>query len=543
MLNSRLLLKIALPMTALSLLLLTVGITAAWHVQKQQSESSELITREVHGLIAAEDLFTTMREIRRELDLLLRTHAHKHLDNVDAFLVDARRHIDAARAAARTDEESQLVSVIDDGFAHFLEEYQKLRTLPKSNATDTQYARLCDEILTDEILVPARRCIDFNTHVVDRTMEVANVNAKHMRVGFLLLGVTGGAAGLLIGLSLARAVSRSIVQLDVSVRSVAGKLTEVGGPSGATSGGPVRISHFSNVQSLNVGFSHLEREITQVVELLHRKETELLRSEQLAIVGQLAAGMAHELRNPLMPIKVLVQSTLARSGDVSLPRRQLQIVDEELTRLEKSIQSFLDFARPPELVMSRLDVATMLYQAVDLVYPKAHQQEIELHCVVPQGEFALAGDRTQFKQLLLNLLLNCIDALSEGGLVTIVLEPPEPNAERAKQRAPALDSEQDALRVASDPARPDSYLTIRIFDNGPGFPEELIPKIFEPFVTTKDTGTGLGLTICRQIVQAHHGTITARNRRPNGAEFCIRLPYLPHAVAAAEPEPAVTSIT
>ena len=539
MLNSRLLLKIALPMTALSLLLLTVGITAAWHVQKQQSESSDLITREVHGLIAAEDLFTTMREIRRELDLLLRTHARKHLDNVDAFLVDARRHIDAARAAARTDEESGLVSVIDDGFAHFLQEYQKLRTLPKSNATDTEYARLCDEILTDEILVPARRCIDFNTHVVDRTMEVANVNAKHMRVGFLLLGVTGGAAGLLIGLSLARAVSRSIVQLDVSVRSVAGKLIEVGGPSG----GPVRISHYSNVQSLSVGFSHLEREITQVVELLHRKETELLRSEQLAIVGQLAAGMAHELRNPLMPIKVLVQSTLARPGDVSLPRRQLQIVDEELTRLEQSIQSFLDFARPPELVMNRLDVATMLYQAVDLVYPKAHQQDVELHCVVPQGEFAMSGDRTQLKQLLLNLLLNCIDALSEGGVVHIVLEPPQSAAERPTQHSQSLDSEQDALRVASDSAREDSHLTIRIFDNGRGFPEDLIPKIFEPFVTTKDTGTGLGLTICRQIVQAHHGTITARNRRPHGAEFCIRLPYLPHAAAEAEPALASTSST
>ena len=95
------------------------------------------------------------------------------------------------------------------------------------------------------------------------------------------------------------------------MRSVAGKLDRSRRPLRRDL---VRISHFSDVQSRNAGFSHLEREITQVVELLHRKETELLRSEQLAIVGQLAAGMAHELRNPLMPIKVLVQSTLARVG-------------------------------------------------------------------------------------------------------------------------------------------------------------------------------------------------------------------------------------
>ena len=104
MLNSRLLLKIALPMIALSLLLLAVGITAAWHVQRQQSESAALITREVHGLLAAEDLFATMREIRRELDLLLRTHSRKHLDAIDGFLKEARRHVDAVHAAARTDD-------------------------------------------------------------------------------------------------------------------------------------------------------------------------------------------------------------------------------------------------------------------------------------------------------------------------------------------------------------------------------------------------------------------------------------------------------
>ncbi|MGC3967987.1 MAG: hypothetical protein QM775_11640 [Pirellulales bacterium] len=92
MLNQRLLLKIALPMTGLSLLLLAVGITAAWHVQKQQSENSDLITREVHGLLAAEDLFTTMREIRRELDLWLRTHHQKHLNTVDNFLVEAQTY-------------------------------------------------------------------------------------------------------------------------------------------------------------------------------------------------------------------------------------------------------------------------------------------------------------------------------------------------------------------------------------------------------------------------------------------------------------------
>ncbi|MGC3967986.1 MAG: ATP-binding protein [Pirellulales bacterium] len=338
-----------------------------------------------------------------------------------------------------------------------------------------------------------------------------------MRVGFLLLGITGGAAGAIIGLGLARAVGRSIVQLDVSVRGVAGKLTEVSRP--------VRISHSSHVEGLQAGIAHLESEITQVVELIQHKETELLRSEQLAIVGQLAAGMAHELRNPLMPIKVLVQSTLARPGDACLNRRQLQIVDDELNRLEESIQSFLDFARPPELVMTRLDAKSVVYQVVDLVYPKAHQHEVELHCVVPEVSLEMLGDRTQLKQLLLNLLLNALDARPEGGLIHIVLEDLGTPISGAK--SPSLDSEQDALRLARDSEEAESpRLAIRIFDDGPGLPPELLPRIFEPFVTSKDTGTGLGLTICRQIVEAHQGKITASNPPRGGAEFCITLPYL-----------------
>ncbi|MBL9090289.1 MAG: hypothetical protein JNL96_03640 [Planctomycetaceae bacterium] len=534
MLNSRLLLKIALPMIALSLLLLAVGITAAWHVQRQQSESAALITREVHGLLAAEDLFATMREIRRELDLLLRTHSRKHLDAIDGFLKEARRHVDAVHAAARTDEEARLVVVVDEGLAHFLDEYQQLRALPESVEAERRYARLCDEILTNEVLAPARQCIEFNKQVVDKTIEAGNVTAQHMRMGFLLLGITGCAAGLLIGLSLARAVSRSIVRLDVSVRGVAGKLTEVGGP--------VRISHFGDAQGLEAGIRHVEQEITQVVRLYQQKEIELLRSEQLATVGQLAAGVAHELRNPLMPIKVLVQSTLDRPGEVSLSRRQLKIIDEELSRVEDTIQSFLDFARPPELVKTPLNVADVIYQAVDLVYPKTHQHEVELHCVVPADEIIALGDIRQLKQLLLNLMLNSLDVVTEGGLIQIVLESPsqirlEQRLRRDRSAAPQADSEQDALHIAADAAEETPSCRIRISDTGPGFPPDVLPRIFVPFMTTKDTGTGLGLPICKQIIQAHGGEITAANRRPRGAEFCIVLPLRTPAAGRSNSRP------
>lgn len=517
--KSGLTLKIAAPMIALSLLLLGVGITAAWHVQRQQLETSELISREVKGMIAAEEIFTAMREIRRELDLYLRSHDAKHLANADKLLRDSLLLIDAAKAAARTQEEIDMVQLVADGHARFVSRYNELRQAPDDPATREAFVQLVDKQLTEEVLTPARRCIDYDKQIVDTTAAASQETAQYVRTGFLLLGITGSIAGLLVGVGIARAVNRSIVQLDVSVRGVAGKLNEVNGA--------VVISRFADFAGVESSIRHVEREITQVVERLQQRESELLRSEQLAIVGQLAAGLAHELRNPLMPIKVLVQSALAREGESPLNRRQLGIINEELMRLEDSIQSFLDFARPPEMTLRPLDVAEVIYQALDLVYPKAHQHDVELHCVVPSRRVTASGDMAQLKQLLLNLLLNSLDAMPEGGMIQIVLEPPTLLAAARPRLAADLNSEQDALRVAADSVGPVApTFRIRLFDTGVGFPPEMLPRIFEPFVTSKDTGTGLGLTICRQIVSAHGGKISAHNREPNGAEFVIELPYL-----------------
>jgi two-component system sensor histidine kinase HydH len=528
--SSRILLKIAAPAIALSLLLLAVGITAAWHVQRQQQESSQLVAREVHGMLAAQQIFTQMREIRRELDLLLRTHNHTHLTNIDRFLRQTDPMIDNVKAAARTPQEEELVEVLAQGYREFRDQYSELRLRPTDGRLDDELARLCDDVLTNRVLKPATACIDLNTQVVERTTEAGRVTAQNVRIGFLLLGITGSVAGLLIGLFIARAVSRSIVRLDVSVRSVAGKLNEVIGP--------VQISHFADFSGLETSIRNVGEEITQVVARLQQKEIDLLRSEQLATVGQLAAGMAHELRNPLMPVKVLVQSALARGEDTGLQRRQLQIINEELIRLEDTIQTFLDFARPPALVKVRIPAADLIYQAVDLVMPKAFLHEVELHTVVPAEPLYVDADPKQLRQVLLNVVLNALDALGPGGLVQIVLEADRPRtrSDDAASLNAGLQSEHDALHVATTGA--DGQATagvcrMRILDNGPGFTDEALPRLFEPFFTTKDTGTGLGLPICRQIVRAHAGEITARNRVPHGAEFVIELPL--NAAAALPP--------
>jgi signal transduction histidine kinase len=321
-----------------------------------------------------------------------------------------------------------------------------------------------------------------------------------------MLGICGGAGGLLGGLALARAVRRSIVQLEVSVRSTEGKLVPIAGP--------VQITRRGGLKELESDLARIESQITDLVERVQRSETELLRSEQLAAVGQLAAGIAHEFRNPLMPMKMLVQAALERNDGRGLCGRQLEVVEEEIERLERSIQVFLEFARPVSPEMSEFDIVAVVSQALELVEARAQKQAVGLRRRLPEAPIMMVADVGQIRQVLLNLLLNALDAMPEGGEAAISI----------RRFAP------DDLPAA---ARSIAWCEIRISDSGTGLADDVMSRVFEPFVTTKETGTGLGLSICKRIIIAHGGEIAARNLPHGGAEFNFRLPCLPASVARA----------
>jgi len=132
-----------------------------------------------------------------------------------------------------------------------------------------------------------------------------------------------------------------------------------------------------------LGIKQLESDIGQVVERLQQRERELMRSEQLAHVGQLAAGLAHEFRNPLMPMKMLVQAAMARGDEAGLRGKSLQVLNDEISRLENSIQAFLDFARPPKPEKKPEDVCEIVRQTVYLARGRCEQQDVRVNLKLP----------------------------------------------------------------------------------------------------------------------------------------------------------------
>src|SRR5262249_20650783 len=236
-------------------------------------------------------------------------------------------------------------------------------------------------------------------------------------------------------------------------------------------------------------------EITQVVEKLQQREREVLRAEQLAAVGQLAAGVAHELRNPLTSVKMLVQANREDAEDRGVPAEDLEVIEREIRRMERCLQNFLNYARPLKLEQRPVDLADVVDRTFALIGGRAQKQLVRLEFNRPAIPVRVEADGEQLQQLLVNLSLNALDAMPRGG----------------------------DLRV--DLRRTDAGLAeLRVSDTGPGIARDMVPHLFEPFVSSKETGLGLGLVISRRIAESHNGRLWADDHRVGGACFVLQLP-------------------
>ena len=225
------------------------------------------------------------------------------------------------------------------------------------------------------------------------------------------------------------------------------------------------------------------------------REQRLGRAEQMAAIGQVAAGVAHEIRNPLTSIKGLVQVNLREADARGLPAEDLRVIEHEVRRMERTLQTFLDFARPPRPDRRRLDLSEVVDRVYTLVGGRARKQRVALRLLRPDEPVGLDGDQDQLQQLLLNLVLNALDAMPDGGAVEVDLRAPR-----------------------------DGHVELFVRDTGPGIAAHVLPKVFETFVSSKETGIGLGLPVSRRIAEDHGGTLSAYNLPDGGACFALRLP-------------------
>ncbi len=520
--------RISTALVAVGVLLVGAGLFGAWRVFRLQQRGDTMLSDNVASIRAAEELETIVREVRYRLKRYLATGDGVQLEKVMAQMPEAERRLAESGELAMSTREEDLVARMSQGQRQLRGGLDSLREgvgaeegragegvseeVGEESLTDTELAildNLADEVIPNKILVSLHKYIEHNDDELTSSGERNQANARHLIFGLVLLGGGGGVAGLLAGVLIAKRISNTLVQLSVPVRDTAGKLNEVVGPV-AVSG---RLG-FSDLQSV---LQTVSERVTTVVERFQEREREVLRSEQLAAVGQLAAGMAHELRNPLTAVKAVLQ--LAETPS-ELSARDLQVINEEVRRLEQSVQRFLDFARPPDPENRPVELNRLLGDSVELLGRRAEMMGVDLRCELAGDERLVMADVAQLRQVILNLILNGCDAASSGGSVRVWLEESDPQVGRRRKGSHGGAPREDAQGGGGDRrdgSVPEGGVTLVVADSGPGLPGDLGDRIFDPFVSTKDTGLGLGLSICRRIVEAHGGTIRAVRTPRRGA--------------------------
>lgn len=349
--------------------------------------------------------------------------------------------------------------------------------------------QLTDSSPIGRVVEPCQEFFQVNERMMEQSAQESDALSRKLRLLLLLLGLGGPVGGLILGYGISRGLTRSIYRFSVCVQDMAQRLDQ--------DVASVQVVANGDLQSLDRQLQQVVLRFQEVAERLQCQQRELLRAQQLAAVGQLAASVAHEIRNPLTSIKMLVEAALRVGSPRPFTDENLAIVHGEVVRLERTMQGFLDFARPPALEKLACDLREVVRQAIELVKARSRQQHVDLEVHLPGRPVCRPVDRGQFCTVIVNLLINALDAMPRGGKIEVKLQ-----------------------------TSADEEVRLEVADTGPGIAEEIREKLFTPFSSTRETGSGLGLSISKRIIEEHGGKIAAHDGVEGGARFTITFPRI-----------------
>jgi len=476
-----------MPAIVIGLLLLGVCLVGGWYIDRLQKQTARIVSKNLSNLQAAGELEIRVRQLRFHSFVYLIDPKPEYLAPIEKDYERFEEALRDAKESANYQEQRDQVVRIENEYRKYRDEMVSLRS-QAATMTRPQLAELADaHPINDRIVKPCQDLRVLNKNLADESVQESERVGRKVTLGMLILGLLGPTGGLIVGFGIARGLSRSIYQVSMRVHDMAQRLDQ--------DAGSISIVADGDIRGLDRQLQHVLTGVEEVAQRLQRHQRDMLRAEQLSAVGQLAASIAHEVRNPLTAIKLLVEVSLRAKNPKSLTTDDLRVIHGEIARVESIVQNFLDFARLPTPQTAACDVREVITQAVELIQARARLQNVEIHLQVPKQPAPWDLDRNQVCTVLVNLFLNALDAMSSGGVLEI------------------------EMNVSAE-----TGVRLSVADSGAGISEEMLGKLFTPFASTKATGTGLGLNLSQRIIEEHGGHLTAANRAEGGACFTIWLP-------------------
>lgn len=474
-------------------IILAGGFLIISYIYRIQDETNLLIDQNVTSAKTAKDLNLSLYEIRAASLTYLFDRSPERIaalqEKQNEFIV----LLDKAKGSTNNAEETNLVQQISALFSNYQQTLRNALELHKIGRISQPNALI---VHASQDLI---NTIEEKTNAFIASKETARAayeesirkNDDIVRTAMYALGFSGIVLGLIMGWLIARIILNPIYKLVLKVRGVTGsEMVE-----------HIRMSPGKELEELDLHINRLISRINQAHEDLQKNRELLERSSKLAAIGKIAPALAHEIRNPLTAIKMLIYSMMQEKGLDEDKKHDLEIITQEINRVEGFLQNFLKYARPARPQMQMVEIVPVVQDTLQLMQARFKQSNISLSETHENGKARLKADPDMIRQVLMNLVLNAVESMGpQGGNLSIET--------RILENGPG-----------------EALFTISVVDTGPGIPDDIRESMFDPFVKGKDQGVGLGLSISQRIAELHHGWISATNNTGGkGATFTVHLP-------------------
>ena len=475
--------RIYVILVALVTITMAGGIVTVWYTYQMEHLLTSVTEKDLAAFQTAEALVIALANQKGFLSYYFIEGDPEWLRQLGEFRQIFKERLNDALQLAENEREKMALTRIKDQYSRYIEVKDRVIGLYQQGQREAGillHRQARDLFFT--VLELCEKFKDIHKEKIVQAKSASQEQAARLRI----IAATAVSVSFMLGVLLA-------FVLGYQILSPVRRLTAEAGRKGDTDAAG------DEVKALSRSVRGLLQDVDQTQSELEKSRESLLQAEKMAMVGKLAAGMAHSIRNPFTSVKMRLFSLNRSLKLTDTQKEDFDVISEEIRRIDTIVQNFLEFSRPPKLIIQSISPSIVVDQTIQLLKYRLRSYDVGVAIEREQNLPEVDADPEQLKEVFVNIVVNACEAMDRGGSIVI--------------------REQEVISPSDG-----RLAVVRVMDNGPGIPESIRKKVLQPFFTTKEEGTGLGLSIVDRIIEEHHGSMDIVSNENGGTTFIISLP-------------------